>query len=123
MDGGRSFNTRNIPKPQAAAPDVVIPGAESFFTMTDVTTEPQPEQSHRERECVHRRTGAGGDFYAGEQFVSALQRMRGEAAVALARKVGAFFWSDAPRVSVWLCHDCAREASLARPDTLKADAA
>jgi hypothetical protein len=89
----------------------------------DVTTEPQPEQPHRERECVHRRTGAGGDFYSGEQFVSTLQRMRGGAAVELARKVGAFFWSDATRVSVWLCHDCAREASLARPDILKADAA
>jgi hypothetical protein len=67
--------------------------------------------------------GVGGDFYSGEQFVSALQRMRGGAAVMMARKVGAFFWSDAPRVSVWLCHDCAREASLARPDILKADAA
>jgi hypothetical protein len=89
----------------------------------DVTTEPQPEQLHRERECVHRRMGAGGDFYAGEQFVSALQRMRGGVAVAMARKVGAFFWSDAPRVSVWLCQECARDASLARTDILKADAA
>jgi hypothetical protein len=67
--------------------------------------------------------GAGGDFYSGEQFVSALQRMRGGEAVELARKVGAFFWSNAPRVSVWLCQECAREASLARPDILKADAA
>jgi hypothetical protein len=49
--------------------------------------------------------------------------MRSAVAVTMARKVGAFFWSDAPRVSVWLCHDCAREASLARPDILKADAA
>jgi hypothetical protein len=91
--------------------------------VVDVTTEPQAEQPPRERECVHRRTGAGGDFYAGEQFVSALQRMRGDDAVTMARKVGAFFWSDAPRVSVWLCHECAREASLARPNILKADAA
>jgi hypothetical protein len=67
--------------------------------------------------------GARGDFYSGLQFVSALQRMRGGAAVELARKVGAFFWSDAPRVSVWLCHDCAREASLARPGIAEADAA
>jgi hypothetical protein len=49
--------------------------------------------------------------------------MRGGAAVELARKVGAFFWSDAGRVSVWLCHDCAREASLATSDKLEADAA
>ena len=96
---------------------------ESFFAVIDVMTEPQAEQPHRERECAHRRTGALGDFYAGEQFVSALQRMRGGDAVTMARKVGAFFWSDAPRVSVWLCHECARETSLARPDSLKADAA
>lgn len=88
-----------------------------------MTTEPLPEQPHRERECVHRRTGAGCDLYSGEQFISALQRMRAAAAVTLARKVEAFFWSDAPHVSVWLCHDCAREASLTRPDILKADAA
>ncbi|HEX8721873.1 MAG TPA: hypothetical protein VF736_14660 [Pyrinomonadaceae bacterium] len=91
--------------------------------MKDVTTEPPAEQPQRERECVHRRPGAAGDFYAGEQFVSALQRMRGGAALALARKVGAFFWADAPRVRVWLCHGCAREAMLARPDAAKADAA
>lgn len=88
-----------------------------------MTTEPQPEKPHRERECVHRRLGAGGDFYSGAEFVSALQRMRGGAAVELARKVGPFYWSDAPRISVWLCHDCAREAALPRPGSLKADAA
>jgi hypothetical protein len=89
----------------------------------DVTTQPIPEQPHRERECVHRRAGAGGDFYGGVQFIRALQRMRGESALAMAHKVGAFFWSDAPRVSVWLCHGCAREAALARPDVVEADAA
>lgn len=67
--------------------------------------------------------GASGDFYAGDRFVSALQRMRGEAALALSRKVAAFFWADAPHVSVWLCHGCAREASLKRPDAVEADAA
>ena len=99
------------------------PNQNPFLAVIDVTTEPQTEQPRRERECVHRRTRSGGYFYAGEQFVSALQQMRGGAAVVLARKVGAFFWSDAPRVSVWLCHDCASEVSLARPDILKADAA
>lgn len=91
--------------------------------MNNVTTELPPEQPHRERECVHRRAGAEGGFYGGDRFVRALQRMRGEAALALARKVEAFFWSDAPRVSVWLCRDCAREAALARPDVAEADAA
>ncbi len=124
MDGDRSLNAP-IPKrgPPRQLGRCQCPGSEPFFFVTDVTTEPQPEQPHRERECVHRRTGCGGDFYSGERFVSALQRMRGGEAVVLARKVGAFFWSDAPRVSVWLCHDCAREASLTRPDIPKADAA
>lgn len=94
-----------------------------LLAVKDVTTEPPTEQSRQERECVHRRAGAAGDFYTGDLFVSALQRMRGEAALALARKVGAFFWADAPRVNVWLCRGCAREASLARPDAVEADAA
>jgi len=88
-----------------------------------VTTKPTLEQPHRERECVHRRAGAEGDFYGGVQFIRALQQMRGEAALAMAQKVGAFFWSDAPRVSVWLCRACAREAALAGPDIAEADAA
>lgn len=91
--------------------------------MKDLTAGAPAEQPRRERECVHRRAGAEGDLYGGEQFVRALQRMRGEAALAMARKVGAFFWSDAPRLSVWLCRDCAREAGLARPDIPEADAA
>ena len=94
-----------------------------LFAVEDLTTGAPPKQPHRERECIHRRAGAEGDFYGGEQFVRALQRMRGEAALALARKVGAFFWSDAPRVSVWLCHDCAREAALVKPGLAEADAA
>jgi hypothetical protein len=125
MDVGRSSAPRDVRSAgrRGRPADVGIRNQNPFFDVIDVTTEPQPEQPHRERECVHRHTGAGGAFYPGEQFVSALQRMRGGAAVELARKVGAFFWSDAPRVRVWLCHDCAREASLARPDILKADAA
>ncbi|HEX7317514.1 MAG TPA: hypothetical protein VF297_26675 [Pyrinomonadaceae bacterium] len=91
--------------------------------MEELTTETPAEQSHHERECIHRQKGAAGEFYAGDAYVSALQRMRGEAALALGRKVGAFFWSDAPRVRVWLCHACAREASLKRPDAVEADAA
>lgn len=121
MSAGISSLAR--PEAQAASAGVGAPEQNPFFTVIDVTTEPQPEQPHRERECIHRRLGAGGDFYPGQQFVSALQRMRGGAGFALARKVGAFFWSDAPRVSVWLCHDCAREASLARHGILTADAA
>jgi hypothetical protein len=66
----------------------------------------------RERECIHRLTGASGRFYTGESFIKALESLRGEAAMSLSRKVGPFFWSDASNIKVWLCADCAREASL-----------
>ena len=70
----------------------------------------------RERECVHRRGGADGAFHGGEDYVAALKRLRGHAAVRVAGKVGAFFWSDASRVRVWLCRDCAGEVGLSPPD-------
>ena len=76
--------------------------------MTDESQDRPP----RERECSHRRQAARGRAYSGVQFVSALYRLRGDAAVRLARKVEPFFWADAPRVTVWLCEDCAREAGL-----------
>lgn len=70
------------------------------------------EQGVRERECLHRSRGATGTFYSGESYVQALQRMQVVAALHLSRKVGSFFWADAPRTTVWLCGDCAREAGL-----------
>ncbi len=70
------------------------------------------EQEIRERECVHRGSGAAGEFYRGQSYVQHLQRLRGEAAVRLAAKVSAFFWSDAAQVVVWLCRDCADELGL-----------
>ncbi len=66
----------------------------------------------RVRECVHKDSGATGQFFPGECYVRALQSLRGEDALKLSRKVGPLFWSDAPRTSVWLCGDCAREAML-----------
>lgn len=66
----------------------------------------------RERECIHRSTGAAGSLFPGELYVQALQRLRAEAALNLSRKVGSFFWSDARRTNVWLCSECAREAGL-----------
>lgn len=66
----------------------------------------------RERECVHRAPGVKGHFHSGESFITALQSLRGEAAMSLSRKVGPFFWSDASHIKVWLCADCAREAGL-----------
>lgn len=66
----------------------------------------------RERECLHRPTGRAGTFYSGAQFVSALNSLRGEAGLRMARKVQPFFWSDAPLIRVWLCAECSAEAGM-----------
>ena len=70
------------------------------------------EQSVRERECVHRAGGAAGEYYRGSAYVESLQRLRSAAAMRITGKVAAFFWSDAARVVVWLCGDCAAELGL-----------
>jgi hypothetical protein len=70
------------------------------------------EDTMSERECIHRRQNKEGEFYRGDNYVAALQRLRSDAAMKMASKVGAFFWSDAPQVRVWLCADCAREVKL-----------
>lgn len=72
----------------------------------------QQYRTLRERECFHRSSGAPGRFYPGEQFVSALYRLRGDAAIRVARKVQPFFWADADLLSVWLCAGCSEEAGL-----------
>ena len=69
-------------------------------------------QMFRERECIHRDNGAGGDFYNGVFYVQALQRLRVDQAVKIAGKVSSFFWSDAPQINVWLCDECAGELRL-----------
>lgn len=66
----------------------------------------------RERECIHRDEGAEGEFYNGVFYVQALQRLRVDHAVQVASKISSFFWSDAPNILVWLCHDCASELHL-----------
>ena len=72
----------------------------------------QQDRTLRERECFHRPAGVAGRFYQGDQFVSALYRLRGEAAVKVARKVQPFFWADADLLKVWLCAECSKEAGL-----------
>ena len=69
-------------------------------------------QMFRERECIHRDEGAEGDFYNGAFYIQALQRLRVDDAVRVARKVSSFFWSDAPQILVWLCDECAGELHL-----------
>ena len=66
-----------------------------------------------ERECIHRgKQQIEGDFYTGTSYVKALQRLPGTEAMKMASKVGAFFWSDAPKTRVWLCTACAAEVGL-----------
>ena len=80
-----------------------------------MSADPTDDSRVRERECVHRKGGAAGDFYGGEEYVSALMRLGGQGAMRVAGNVGAFFWSDAPHVRVWLCTDCAAEVGLNPP--------
>jgi len=70
------------------------------------------EQEFRERECIHRARGAGGEYYTGVKYVKGLQGLRSAAALSFAGKVSPFFWSDAARVRVWLCRECAAELGL-----------
>ncbi len=75
-----------------------------------MTPEPaKTQESAQERECIHRKGGIEGQYHTGESYVAALQRLRGERAQQVARKVGAFFWRDAQHVRVWLCHECEAE--------------
>ena len=67
-----------------------------------------------ERQCAHFREGVEGRPFDGELYLKALQRMRGSQAAKLARKVEPFFWSDARKVRVWLCAECATEAGLGK---------
>ena len=71
-----------------------------------------PRQMFRERECIHRDEDAEGEFYNGVFYIQALQRLQVDRAVQVAGKVSSFFWSDAPHIIVWLCHDCAAELRL-----------
>ncbi len=70
------------------------------------------KQSADERECVHRIRNATGGFYRGDVYVQSLQRLRSAAAMKMAGKVSPFFWADALRLRVWLCHECAGELGL-----------
>ncbi|MFL6228351.1 MAG: hypothetical protein ACJ741_06195 [Pyrinomonadaceae bacterium] len=66
-------------------------------------------EAYRERECVHRRAGAGGCFYDGVSYVRSLFSLRATAAAEFAKRVTSFYWADAAQIVVWLCDDCAAE--------------
>lgn len=66
----------------------------------------------RERFCIHHRKQPPGTSYSGMEYVAALQRLKVAAAMQAASNVEAFFWKDAPGVTVWLCHECAGTLTL-----------
>lgn len=70
------------------------------------------KQFFLERECVHRESGIDGEIYNGMFFIQALQRLSSNGAVKLAAKISPFYWVDAPRVTVWLCRECAAELQI-----------
>lgn len=66
----------------------------------------------RERECIHRSKNIDGHFYPGSVYVQALQRLPNDKAMLMAKNVGSLFWSDAPKMQVWLCRSCIDELGL-----------
>lgn len=70
------------------------------------------EQSYRERECIHRSSGAKGVFYEGTDYISHLQALKGNKAMIFSSRVSPFFWADAKNTYVWLCTECAAELGL-----------
>lgn len=92
-------------------PDEVESAYQSW--VNDLENSPEvKERELRERKCIHHQKGASGQSYSGADYLRALQRLRGDAALRMARKVPPFFWTDAPHIRVWLCHDCAAEIRL-----------
>ena len=70
------------------------------------------EPTQRERECIHRVSGAEGNFYGGLDYISHLQSLRGDKAIIFASRVSPFFWADAKDTRVWLCNSCAKDVGL-----------
>jgi hypothetical protein len=71
----------------------------------------------RERFCIHYGMRPPGAYYGGTEYVAALQRLKADAAMRVTNNVEAFFWQDAPRVKVWLCHACAAALALGNEPT------
>jgi hypothetical protein len=76
------------------------------------STDLKNEQDYRVRECIHRATGAAGEYYRGSEYVKHLQRMNTDTAMRIASYVTPFFWADAAQILVWLCRDCAADLRL-----------
>jgi hypothetical protein len=50
--------------------------------------------------CAHSKRQTAEEEYGGEQYIEALKRLRGTAALRVAGLVESFFWQDAVRVRV-----------------------
>ena len=72
------------------------------------------ERSVHERECVHSRRGVESEVYPGQDYLTALQHLKGPAALTMGRNVESFFWSDVLKIKVWLCGECADTLRLRR---------
>jgi hypothetical protein len=70
----------------------------------------------RDRGCVHYTEGTPAEPYAGQDYLRALQRLRGGEAEQAARRVEPFFWSDAKATRVWLCGECSARLGLRREE-------
>ncbi len=64
------------------------------------------------RYCIHYRKHPPGAYYGGIEYVAALQKLKASAAMQAVGNVESFFWNDAPKVQVWLCHECAAALGL-----------
>ena len=73
------------------------------------------KRAYSERECIHREKDVEGNFYKGLRYIKAIQRLRCSEAVEMAQKVEQFYWSDAEKILVWLCNDCAKALQIIEP--------
>jgi hypothetical protein len=67
-----------------------------------------------ERHCSHCSRESPGEVYSGRDYLSALQRLKGEAAELQGHKMEPFFWSDADLMHVRLCKECVAHLGLGR---------
>ena len=72
--------------------------------------------ARRDRRCLHYAEGLAAQPYAGEDYLRALEGLRGSEAARVARQVEPFFWSDAKVVRVWLCGECSARLGLQRDE-------
>jgi hypothetical protein len=78
------------------------------------------ESSALERHCSHCSGEAPGEVYPGRDYLSALQRLKGDEAEWQAHKVEPFFWSDAEMMHVRVCGDCAKCLGLGQAEAAHA---